>query len=80
MVGLTINPEVLIEIRKNRILNLKDIKNTNYVDYEHVKNEIREAKKFYQQMNWPTIDVTRKSVEETAANIIKLYEQVKLRN
>jgi regulator of PEP synthase PpsR (kinase-PPPase family) len=74
IVGLLINPERLIEIRKNRILDM-DIGNSNYIDYDQVQQEVLAAKKLYQQKNWPIIDVTRKSVEETAANIIKLYEQ-----
>ncbi|MEK6734691.1 MAG: kinase/pyrophosphorylase, partial [Pseudomonadota bacterium] len=64
---------------KNRILNLNDINNSNYIDFEKVQFEIREAKKFFQNKNWPIIDVTRKSVEETVANIIKLYDQRKLK-
>ncbi len=79
VIGLIINPDVLIEIRKNRILNLNDINNSNYIDFEKVQFEIREAKKFFQNKNWPIIDVTRKSVEETVANIIKLYDQRKLK-
>lgn len=79
VVGLIINPERLIEIRKNRILNMKEINNSSYVDYDQVHQELMEAKKLYQQKNWPTIDVTRKSVEETSANIIKLYNEFKTR-
>ena len=74
VVGLLISPERLIDIRKNRIVSLNDMNNSNYVDYLEVEQEIAEAKKIYRQHNWPIIDVTRKSVEETAANIIKLYE------
>lgn len=79
VVGLVINPERLIEIRKNRIVSMNDISNNNYVDCLKVEQEVVEAKRFFQQNRWPIIDVTRKSVEETAANIIKLYEQRKLR-
>ncbi len=78
IVGLLINPDRLIEIRKNRLLNIREDGNSNYIDYEIVHQEILEAKKLYQKNNWPIIDVTRKSVEETAANIIKLYEQHKI--
>jgi [pyruvate, water dikinase]-phosphate phosphotransferase / [pyruvate, water dikinase] kinase len=78
-IGLTLNPERLIEIRKNRMLNLKDSSNYDYIDYDQVQQEVREAKKIYQQNDWPIIDVTRKSVEETSANIIKLYEQRKIK-
>lgn len=77
VVGLLINSERLIEIRKNRISNLDNRENSSYIDYELVNQEIMEAKKLYQKNKWPIIDVTRKSVEETAATIIKLYEQKK---
>ncbi len=78
VVGLILHPERLVEIRKNRLLNVKEFRNLDYVDYEKVKEEIIAAKKLYQQKNWPIIDVTRKSVEETAANIIKLYQERKV--
>lgn len=78
VVGLLLNPERLVEIRKNRLLNVKEFRSSDYVEYEKVKEEIIEAKKLYQLRNWPMIDVTRKSVEETAANIIKLYQQRKI--
>ncbi len=78
IVGLLINSERLVEIRKNRILNINEGNNINYIDYDQVHQELIEAKKIYQQNKWPIIDVTRKSVEETAANIIKLYEQRKI--
>jgi [pyruvate, water dikinase]-phosphate phosphotransferase / [pyruvate, water dikinase] kinase len=78
VVGLTINPERLVDIRKNRMINLNEKNSNNYVNYEYVHQEIIEARKIYQENNWPIIDVTRKSVEETAANIIKIYEQKKL--
>lgn len=77
VVGLLINPDRLVEIRKNRILNLDNREDSSYIDYEIVAQEIKEAKKLYQKNQWPIIDVTRKSVEETAANIIKLYEHKK---
>ena len=54
--------------------NIKELSHL-YIDYEHVQHEILEAKKLYQKNKWPIIDVTRKSVEEIAANVIKLYEQ-----
>ena len=79
IVGLIINLERLIDIRKNRMTNIKELGNS-YVDYENVQHEILEAKKLYQKNKWPIIDVTRKSVEEIAANVIKLYEQNNLKN
>ena len=74
IVGLTAEPERLVDIRKNRLTNLKEIENTKYVDIETIRYEIEEAKKTFKKYRWPVIDVTRKSVEETAASIIKIYE------
>ena len=74
IVGLTAEPERLVDIRKNRLTNLKEIENTKYVDIDTIRYEIEEAKKTFKKYRWPVIDVTRKSVEETAASIIKIYE------
>ena len=74
IVGLTTEPERLVDIRKNRINVLKGKENTSYTNYEKISKEIIEAKKLFKKYNWPTVDVTRKSVEETAASVIKIYE------
>ena len=74
IVGLTTEPERLVEIRRNRINLLKENKATNYINIEKISREVEEAKKLFKKYNWPTVDVTRKSVEETAASIIKIYE------
>ena len=74
IVGLTTEPERLVEIRKNRINVLRGKENTSYTNYEKISKEIIEAKKLFKKYNWPTVDVTRKSVEETAASVIKIYE------
>ena len=74
VVGLTTEAERLVDIRKNRMMTLKERENTNYTDIEKIKEEVEEAKKTFTKYKWPTIDVTRKSVEETAAAIIKIYE------
>ena len=74
IVGLTTEPERLVDIRKNRINTLKGKKNISYTNYEKISKEIIEAKKLFKKYNWPTVDVTRKSVEETAASVIKIYE------
>jgi len=74
VVGLTAEPERLIDIRKNRMTLLNEKHGTNYINLETIKNEIEEAKKIFKKYKWPTIDVTRKSVEETAVSVIKIYE------
>ena len=77
IVGLTTEPERLVDIRRNRINTLKEKKATTYIDYEKISKEVIEAKKLFKKYNWPIVDVTRKSVEETAASVIKIYEIVK---
>ena len=74
IVGLTTEAERLVDIRKNRMNSLKETKNQSYTDLEKIKQEVDEAKNIFKKYGWPTIDVTRKSVEETAASVIKIYE------
>ena len=74
VVGLNTEPERLADIRKNRMSSLKETENKSYTDIEKIKKEVDEAKNTFRKYKWPTIDVTRKSVEETAASIIKIYE------
>jgi regulator of PEP synthase PpsR (kinase-PPPase family) len=74
VVGLSTEPERLVEIRKNRMNSLKESENTKYTSIENIKREVDEAKKTFQKYRWPSIDITRKSVEETAASIIKIHE------
>ena len=74
VIGLTTEPQRLVDIRKNRMNALKEKGNTNYTNIRKIEKEIREAKKTFTKYKWPTIDVTRKSVEETAASVIKIYE------
>ena len=74
VVGLTTEAERLVDIRKNRMMTLKERENTSYTDIQKIKEEVAEAKKTFTKYKWPTIDVTRKSVEEVAASIIKIHE------
>jgi regulator of PEP synthase PpsR (kinase-PPPase family) len=74
VVGLNTEPERLVDLRKNRMNSLKETENTKYTSIENIKKEIEEAKKTFRKYRWPSIDVTRKSVEETAASIIKIHE------
>ena len=74
VVSLTTEPERLVDIRKNSMNILKETENTNYTDIKKIEKEISDAKKIFTKYKWPTIDVTRKSVEETAASIIKIHE------
>ena len=74
VIGLTTEAERLVDIRKNRMNSLRETKNPNYTNLENIKKEVEEAKNIFNKYKWPTIDVTRKSVEETAASVIKIHE------
>lgn len=72
IVGLLISPDRLIQIRRNRLLALKEDRGTDYTDQDAVRQEVIHARRLFEKHGWPTIDVTRRSVEETAAAIINL--------
>jgi regulator of PEP synthase PpsR (kinase-PPPase family) len=74
-VALTATPDRLIEVRRNRLKHLGQHRETDYLDPEKVQAETKEARRFYTQHGWPVIDVTRRSVEETAAETLTLLEQ-----
>ena len=74
VVGLNTEAERLVDLRKNRMNSLKETENIKYTNIENIKKEIEDAKKTFRKYRWPSIDVTRKSVEETAASIIKIHE------
>jgi regulator of PEP synthase PpsR (kinase-PPPase family) len=74
VIGLNTEAERLVDLRKNRMNSLKETENIKYTSIENIKKEIIDAKKTFQKYRWPSIDVTRKSVEETAASIIKIHE------
>ena len=72
VVGLTLSPDRLIQIRRNRLLNLREERESAYVDIETVREEIVRARRMFEKYGWPVIDVTRRSVEETAAAVINV--------
>ncbi|HXC30029.1 MAG TPA: pyruvate, water dikinase regulatory protein [Stellaceae bacterium] len=72
IVGLTNDPERLIHLRRNRLSMLDHNGETDYTDIEAVRAEVREARRVFSERHWPVIDVTRRSIEETAAAIYKL--------
>jgi len=74
VIGLLSEASRLIDIRKNRIAILKEKDVSTYTDLDTIESEIKIAKNLYRKFGWPTIDVTRKSVEETAASVIKIYD------
>ena len=72
IVGLTNDPDRLIQLRRNRLSMLDHNGETDYTDTEAVRAEVREARRVFAENHWPVIDVTRRSIEETAAAIYKL--------
>ena len=74
VIGMYADPERLSEIRKTRANTNQNIDLNLYTDVEKIRDEVDSSKKMFKKFNWPSIDVTRRSVEETAASIIKIYE------
>lgn len=75
VVGLTVSPERLVQIRRNRLEGLNASRASAYVDHEAVRDETVKARRAFERRGWPTIDVTRRSVEETAAAVINLLSE-----
>ena len=74
VIGLVADPERLADIRRNRVAIMKEKNIKEYTDLEFIKEEVMKSKQLFKKNNWPMIDVTRKSVEETAASILKIFE------
>ena len=75
VVGLIVNPERLLHIRRNRLLSLHETAETDYVDLEAIRAELVVARKLFAEKGWPVIDVTRRSIEETAAAVLALHSR-----
>jgi regulator of PEP synthase PpsR (kinase-PPPase family) len=73
IVGLTNDPKRLSVVRKTRQIAQSDEKNTSYSDIDLIAEEVRDARRLFARNGWPVIDVTRRSVEETAATVIQFY-------
>ena len=74
IVGLIADPERLSDIRRNRVAIMQDQNLKEYTDLESINKEVEDSKKLFKKNGWPIIDVTRRSVEETAASILKIIE------
>jgi len=74
VVGLVADPERLADIRRNRVAIMRETNIKEYTNLDFIKDEVNKSKQLFKKFNWPTIDVTRKSVEETAASILKILE------
>ncbi len=74
IIGLIADPERLADIRRNRVAIMNDHQLKDYTNLDFIKKEVNDSKNLFKRNNWPIIDVTRKSVEETAASILKIIE------
>ena len=74
VIGLTAEPSRILDVRKNRLNFMNEKRTSSYTDIEKIKLELKLTINIFKKYNWPIIDVTRKSVEETAASIIKIYD------
>ena len=74
VIGLVADPERLADIRRNRVAIMKENRIKEYTNLDSIKHEVNQSKKLFKKYNWPIIDVTRKSVEETAASILKIFD------
>jgi [pyruvate, water dikinase]-phosphate phosphotransferase / [pyruvate, water dikinase] kinase len=79
VVGLVASPERIVQIRQNRLLSMRADDDTDYVDRDRVAEEVAMSRRLCARHNWPMIDVTRRSIEETAAAILDLYRDHRLR-
>lgn len=72
VVGLWVSPDRLVQVRRNRLSSMGEARDTNYIDLDSVRAEITATRKLFEQRNWPQIDVSRRSIEETAAAVMNL--------
>ncbi|KZD12824.1 pyruvate, water dikinase regulatory protein [Oceanibaculum pacificum] len=79
VVGLTNDPNRLVQIRRNRLLMLNQGSESDYINLDEVRREVAEARRLFERQGWPVIDVSRRSIEETAAEILGLYQERKER-
>jgi hypothetical protein len=75
VVGLWLSPERLMQIRRNRLSTMGETKGSDYVDEEAIRSEVTFTRRIFERQEWPTIDVTRRSIEETAAAILNLMAE-----
>jgi regulator of PEP synthase PpsR (kinase-PPPase family) len=75
IVGLWASPDRLIQVRRNRLVTMGEVRDTDYVELESVRAEVARTRKLFEQYEWPSIDVSRRSIEETAATILNLLTE-----
>ena len=74
IIGLVASPDRIVQIRQNRLTSLHESQSTDYIDQDRVRDEMRQAKRMFVKKGYPIVDVTRRSIEETSAQIINLYQ------
>ena len=74
IIGLVCDPARLSDVRRNRVQSMHEDRPGEYINEKKIINELKNSKKLFKKYNWPIIDVTRKSVEETAASVIKIFD------
>jgi len=75
VVGLWVSPDRLVQVRRNRLTTMGESRDTNYVDLDQVRAEVGATRQLFENQGWPTIDVTRRSIEETAATVMNLLSE-----
>ena len=77
VVGLWVSPDRLVQVRRNRLSTMGEQRDTDYVDLDQVRAEVAATRQLFESQGWPTIDVTRRSIEETAATVMNLLTERK---
>jgi hypothetical protein len=75
IVGLWVSPDRLVQVRRNRLASMGEERDTNYIDLDSVRAEIAATRQLFEQQDWPAIDVSRRSIEETAASVMNLLTE-----
>jgi len=75
IVGLWVTPDRLVQVRRNRLVSMGEGRDNSYIDPDTVREEINATRRLFEQNDWPTIDVSRRSIEETAAAVINLLNE-----
>jgi regulator of PEP synthase PpsR (kinase-PPPase family) len=77
IVGLWVSPDRLVQVRRNRLMSMGEVRGSDYVEPDAVRAEIAATRQLFENNDWPTIDVSRRSIEETAAAVMNLLTERK---
>jgi regulator of PEP synthase PpsR (kinase-PPPase family) len=75
VVGLWVSPDRLVQVRRNRLVSMGEGRDTDYIDLDSVREEINATRRLFEQNDWPSLDVSRRSIEETAAAVMNLLAE-----